>query len=81
MAQGKPVLATNTGGLPEVVPDEFCLYERGNKDELLRKINRILTNKKLALSLVKKGREKAKKYAFKEIKGKYIKVLKDLTKR
>ena len=38
MAQGKPVIATNSGGLPEVVPDRFCLYNSGNKEEIISKI-------------------------------------------
>lgn len=79
MAQGKPVLATNAGGMPEVVPDKFCLYNSGDKEELKKKIISILSNKRLAAEISKKGRKKAENYKFSKIKAVYLKTITELT--
>lgn len=78
MAQGKPVIGTNAGGLPGVVPDKFCLYEQGNKEELKKKIISIFSNKKLARELAKKGKKKAENYKFEKVKKSYLKALKEI---
>lgn len=80
MAQGKPVLATRSGGLPGVVPDKFCLYKQGNKEELTGKITNILKNKTLAAKLGKKAREEAKKHNFENMKKVYIQTLNQIAK-
>ena len=79
MAQGKPVLATNAGGLPEVVPDKFCLYKSGDKEELKRKVSSILSDKRLAAEISKKGRKKAENYKFGKVKNVYLKTIGELT--
>jgi len=78
MAQGRPVIGTNNGGLPEVVPHEFCLYESGNGDELVQKIQKIFEDKGFSGVLGKMGREKAREYEFKKMKKKYLETLKEL---
>jgi glycosyltransferase involved in cell wall biosynthesis len=78
MAQGKPVIATNTGGLPEVVPDKFCLYRQGDKEELKKKIASIFSKSSLAQRLGKDGRKKAENYRFEKVKTIYLKTLKEL---
>jgi len=78
MAQEKPVIATNTGGLNEVVPDKFCLYEQGNLDELREKINLFLNDKKFARAIGIKGKKKAiEKFSFKKMKEKYLGAIKN----
>lgn len=79
MAQGKPVIGTNAGGLPEVVPDKFCLYKQGSGEELKRKINMVFNNKKFASRIGARGRKKAKKYRFSIMKSRYLKALRDLS--
>jgi len=76
MAQKKPVIATRTGGLPEVVPDDFCLYTQGNADELRDKILKVLSDRKLADELSRKGFAKSKKFSFSIMKKKYLGVIK-----
>lgn len=78
MAQGRPVIATNAGGLPEVVPDKFCLYRLGNKEELRKKITALLENKKLSSEIGRKGYKKAQQFRFEEMREIYLKALGDL---
>lgn len=79
-AQGKPTITTSAGGLPEVVPDKFCLYEQGNKRELVEKISKLLNDKRFANALGQKAREKARKYTFEVMKRDYLKTLKGASK-
>lgn len=46
---GTPVLATNIGGLPELVDDGITgeLFERGNEQEIKGRIQRLWENKRL----------------------------------
>ncbi len=46
MALSKPVIATNTGGTPEIVLDgkNGYLVEDGNQEELFRRLDELLTN-------------------------------------
>ncbi len=78
MAQGRPVISTNRGGIPEVVSDRFCLYEPGNVKILAEKINKVLKDTKLASKLRKSGRERAKEYLFENVSRKYVKIMENL---
>ncbi len=78
MAQKKSVIATDAGGIPEVVPDKFCLYNSGDKKALLNKIRILLKDKKFALHLGKKGYKKAQQFRFERMKEGYAKTLRDL---
>jgi glycosyltransferase involved in cell wall biosynthesis len=80
MAQSKPVICTNTGGLPEVVPDKFCLYKQGKRNELVDKIKRILKDKKFSLQLGKKGKKKSEKYRFQVVKERYLQTISELSR-
>ncbi|MFH1249406.1 MAG: glycosyltransferase family 4 protein [archaeon] len=78
MAQKKPVISTNSGGLPEIIPDRFCLYDLKNKEELLKKIRIILKDEKFALELGKKGYKKARGFTFEKMKRTYLEALKEV---
>ncbi len=78
MAQGTPVIASNTGGIPDVVPDSYCLYSPGNTEQLNQKIQELLNNKTLANRISKKGKEKAKKYLFENVARRYNKLIEEL---
>ena len=58
MAVGTPLVATRTGGTPEIVSDEETglLYEPGQADQLADRIIRILTDSTLSSALAVAGR-------------------------
>ena len=78
MAQGKPVIGTNGGGIPNIVPSQSCLYRSGDKETLKLKIKRILRDKKVADELSKRSISKAKEFTYEKMKEKYLDILKTL---
>ena len=54
MAAGIPCIATDTGGIPEIIKDgrSGLLFERGNSDELAEKIIRVILDVDLQTQLV-----------------------------
>jgi len=58
MAEGKPVVATKVGGIPEVVVDKVTglLIPPGNTQELANAINKLLEDKPLARKLSKNAK-------------------------
>ena len=59
ISAGKPIIASNIGGIPEIVNDKTGILVKPNKDELTRAILKLIKNKKLRLKL---GREANKLY-------------------
>ncbi len=61
MAMGKPVIASNIGGLPEQVEDGKTgfLFEMGNVEELSQKIITLAKNKELRQTMGRRARQKA----------------------
>ena len=55
----KPVIATNAGGIPEMMDDKKTgfLLKEGNTEDLIEKISVLLQDKELASSMGKAGRE------------------------
>jgi glycosyltransferase involved in cell wall biosynthesis len=55
----KPVIATNVGGIPELMKDGETGYliEKGNSKELFEKLSRILDNLEKSKEMGKKGRD------------------------
>ncbi len=67
MAMGKPVIASNIGGLPEQVEDGKTgfLFEMGNVEELAEKMNILVHDKELRLKMGRAARKKVEKeYSF-----------------
>jgi phosphatidylinositol alpha-1,6-mannosyltransferase len=58
---GKPVIVTNTGGLPEAVEDGITGYVAKSDEELLEKIIYILKNIETAKKMGEAGRERVEK--------------------
>ncbi|MEQ1907973.1 MAG: glycosyltransferase family 4 protein [Vicinamibacterales bacterium] len=58
MAVGTPLVATRTGGTPEIVSDEKTglLYEPGQADQLADRVIRVLTDSTLSSALAAAGR-------------------------
>ncbi len=59
--EGKPVIATNVGGLPEVVVDEETgiLVPRKSPGELRRAMLRVMANREWAAQLGRNAQERA----------------------
>ena len=55
----KPVIATNIGGIPELIEDGKTgfLIEAGNHDDLIKKINQVFDQPVVASSMSSKGKE------------------------
>ena len=55
----KPVIATNVGGIPELIKDNETGYlvEKGNADDLYKKISILINDKSKAKDMGKKGKE------------------------
>ena len=65
MAAGVPVVASNTGGIPEIISDEICgvLFTPGDSEMLANSIISLLDNKNIMNSLSKAGIERAKEFS------------------
>ena len=63
MLQGKPVIASRIGGIPEIVDDgkTGLLFEPGNHEDLARKIKKLWDNPELCRKMGQAGREKVLK--------------------
>ncbi|MBI2450082.1 MAG: glycosyltransferase family 4 protein [Candidatus Nealsonbacteria bacterium] len=59
MALGKPVIASNVGGIPDLVKDGQTgfLFEVGNVEQLAEKLRTLLRNKNIAVEMGRRGRE------------------------
>ncbi len=72
-ACGKPVVASNIGGIPYVVDDNKTgfLVEYGDFETFAEKVLRLLKDKNLRDNMGKVGKEKAKQFSNKDIAEKY----------
>lgn len=66
MTLGVPTIASNTSSLPEVLGNEDALFDPHNVKAIAQKMQDVLSDKDLALSLVKNGLEQAKKFSWDE---------------
>jgi glycosyltransferase involved in cell wall biosynthesis len=63
MMHGRPVIASNLGGIPEIVEDGVTglLFEAGNADDLAQKIQYLWDHPDLCRQMGEAGRTKARK--------------------
>jgi glycosyltransferase involved in cell wall biosynthesis len=64
MASGCPVVASNVSSIPEAVGDAGLLFNPKDQNDLIRQIEKIITDKSNALSLAEKGKARAKKFSW-----------------
>jgi len=75
LACGVPVIASNTGGLPEVVTKQVgMLHKPGNVDEMIKDITYLLENPQVCESMSKKAIALSKERDWKAIARKVLKV-------
>ena len=61
MASGLPIIAYDSGAIPEVVDEVGIIVKQGDVKELQKQILRLVNDKNLRLKLGRMGRERAKK--------------------
>ena len=66
MANGTPVVASNTSSLPEVLGDAALLVNPENVFEIARAMKRLLNDRALRQTLVERGRAQVRKYSWKD---------------
>jgi glycosyltransferase involved in cell wall biosynthesis len=69
MASGKPVIATNVGGIPYMIEDgkDGLLVDYGDIEGLAGKILLLMNNKKLGDDIAESGKKKAMKYTWETV--------------
>ena len=74
----KPVIATNIGGIPELIEDGKTgfLIETGNHEDLIKKINQVFDQPAVASNMGSKGKEIIqKKFNWDNIAKKFVLIL------
>jgi glycosyltransferase involved in cell wall biosynthesis len=85
MAYGKPVIASNVGGLPYLVDEGTTgyLFDPNNYQDIAQKINQIIHNKERMIKFGNAGRKKAENYEWSNVAtdtiDAYRKILDDQT--
>ncbi|MBM4369786.1 MAG: glycosyltransferase, partial [Deltaproteobacteria bacterium] len=72
MAAGVPVVASDVGGLAELVGDAGVLVPPGNPRALRDALDRVLRDRDLARDLSRRGRERARRYGMERMVGSYV---------
>ncbi len=69
LASGVPVIASRTGGIPDIIEDGVngILFEEGNPEHLFEKLKELLENEKLATYLSRNGLKTAERFSWREI--------------
>jgi glycosyltransferase involved in cell wall biosynthesis len=75
MRYKRPILAGNTTSIPEVAEDAAIYFDPKKPDKIVTALYRIMTDKKLYDSLVKKGQKHLKKYDFDKMVDRYLDIL------
>ncbi len=64
MAVGTPVIAADASCLPEVYGPAALYFDPTNSDQLVTKINELMSNEKLRKDMIAKGRRQVNKYSW-----------------
>lgn len=64
MGLGAPVVSSNATCLPEVYDDAAIYFDPTNTDDMVKKIDQVLSDKNLRNDLIKKGYQQLKKYSW-----------------
>jgi len=80
MESGLPVIATNVGGIPEIVENgkNGLLVKQKDPESIAIAIDQILNNEELAKRLVEKSREKVKEFNIQKTLQGYVRVITDV---
>lgn len=64
MACGVPVIASNTGAIPEIVGEAAILINPKNKEELKATLSRLLEDQGMRQEMIRRGFERIKKFSW-----------------
>ncbi len=80
MASELPVVATKTGGIPDLITDRKngLLFEQKNIIQMAECINKVLNDEELRISLISEGIKTVEDYDYKNIAKKYKEILDDI---
>ena len=80
MASGLPVVASNSGGIPQLIKDgaNGLLCEEKNASQIAGNISRLLNDMDLYQKIVANARDTIREYDYGNIAGKYYKVIRRL---
>ena len=76
MAAGKPIIATRSAGIPEVVP--HALFAEGDRpDDLARAILRLANDERLRLNLSRRSRQRVKHFEASRVARQFIELVRN----
>ncbi|AMC10137.1 glycosyl transferase family 1 [Lutibacter profundi] len=80
MALGFPVISTNVGGLPYLIEDNVdgILIEPKNEKYIVKAIEKLIKNPKIAIKLSMNARKKASTFDSENIKKEWLKILRNV---
>ena len=81
MACGTPVITSNCSSLPETVGNAAVLVDPNNSEVLAYEMERVLSNKKLQLELIKKGLAHVSSHTWEKAGQKMIEIFNDVMAR
>ncbi|MFH0891293.1 MAG: glycosyltransferase family 1 protein [Candidatus Falkowbacteria bacterium] len=64
MANGCPVITSGRTSMPEILGEAAMYFDPENKEEMIRQVDRVMSDQDLRLTLINKGFEQAKKYSW-----------------
>lgn len=82
-ASGKPIIASNVGGVKDAIKDGWngFLIEQKNSILIMKKVMELLENEELKVKFSKKALETSKKYDWEVIGEKYVRIIKNIGAR
>lgn len=80
MAKGCPVVSSDKTCLPEVLGEAALYFNPDDKEDMKKKIERIIGDEDLRVDLIKKGYEQVKKYSWWECARKTLDAYKEVLK-
>ena len=81
MSAGCAVIASNTGGCPEVVGDAGLFVGPKNTQQIQEKILSLIENKEQREHLAQQALKQAQKFAWPQITQRYLDVFQDVSKK
>lgn len=76
MSNNCPVISSFSSSLPEIGGDACLYFDPQDSDDLLDKINQLITNEQLRNDLVQKGKERVRLFSWKKSAEETLKVIK-----